>query len=434
MTPLHRALPVLAAAVLSACSPSADRPASVDAEARVPSEVLYVWSADADEADPDFLAVVDAASASPTYGQVIGSVAVEGRGHFAHHTEYELSSAGTLFANGWGTGSTFVFDLADPRAPTVRSAFTARGDFAYPHSYARLPNGNVLATFQTTGSGYAQPGGLVELDASGNVVRSVSGVSPDVPANETWTYSLLVLPDIDRVVSTNTRMGLPAEWKSAMRAAADTAHHHVNQDVKSTHVQVWRLSDLALLHTLKLPPQEGGHNTWTAEPRRLANGEVYVNTFSCGLYRIVGLATERPTAEAALFSRFREPGFCAVPVVLGNFWIQPSATEGAITTYDLSDPAKPREASRLVLDSLRATPHWLALDPSAPRLVATSDDGAWVLIVDIDPATGALTIDERFRDAAATRAGISFDRPAWPHGAGGRAMPHGALFGPGRRP
>jgi hypothetical protein len=257
----------------------------------------------------------------------------------------------------------------------------------------------------------------------------VSGVSPDVPRNETWTYSLLVLPDLDRVVTTNTRMGLVSEWKSAMRAAHDTSHEHVSQEVTSTHVQVWRLADLTLLHTLKLPANAAGQNAYTAEARRLANGDVYVNTFSCGLYRLTGLDTDAPAAVPALFSPYEPGKYCAVPVTIGNYWIQPSATERAIVALDLSDPANPREASRLTLDSVFAGPHWIAADPAAPRIVVTSDDGAWVLIVDVDPATGALSLDEAFRDAGAGRAGLNFDRGEWPHGSGGRAMPHGAVFG-----
>jgi hypothetical protein len=64
--------------------------------------------------------------------------------------------------------------------------------------------------------------------------------------------------------------------------------------------------------------------------------------------------------------------------------------------------------------------------------VVTSDDGAWLLIMNVDPATGALTLDEAFREEGAGRPGLNFDRPEWPHGAGGRAMPRGAVFGVAR--
>ena len=422
---MRRILYTLAAAVaISGCAAPAET-----SPVNAGNDLLYVWTADMDEGQTDFLAVIDAAPGSSTYGKILSTVPVEGRGQWSHHTEYELTPGRTLFASGWGTGSTFVFDMSEPLAPRVANVFATRGGYGYPHSYARLPNGNVLATFQTSGEGYREPGGLVELTDMGEFVRGVSGVSPDVPRHETWTYSLLILADLDRVVVTNTRMGLVNEWKSGMRAAMDTSHHHVSQDVKSTHVQLFRLSDLALLHTLKLPANEAGQNGWTAEARRLANGDVYVNTFSCGLYRIVGVETDAPTVTPTLFSPFEEGRFCAVPVTIGNYWIQPSATERMIVSIDLSDPSKPREVSRLMLDSAFSAPHWIAADPSASRIVVTSDEGGWVLIANVDPATGALRMDEHFKDAGASRPGLNFDRAEWPHGSGGRAMPHGAVFG-----
>ncbi|HSJ15380.1 MAG TPA: hypothetical protein VK939_13245 [Longimicrobiales bacterium] len=49
-------------------------------------------------------------------------------------------------------------------------------------------------------------------------------------------------------------------------------------------------------------------------------------------------------------------------------------------------------------------------------------------LVNVDPETGSLSIDERFREPGASRPGFSFDRGDWPHGAAGRALPHGAVF------
>jgi hypothetical protein len=411
---------LFAASITAACGAAPQPDASAGA-----AGLLYVWTGDADAADADFLAVFDVDPASERYGELLETVPVDGRGNWPHHTEYALESAGTLYANAWGSGRTFVFDVADARRPRVSHVFGESGGYAYPHSFARLPNGNVLATFQTQPGSYAPPGGIVELDARGNAVRAVSGAHPSLPTRETWPYSLLVLPEIDRLVTTNTRMGMVTEW-------FDTTHVHADADARSPFVQVWRLSDLSPVALLELPPQQGGHNAWPAEPRRLANGDVYVNTFSCGLYRLVDLEGTTPRVEPVLRSPFEEPGYCAVPVVFGNFWVHPSATENAIIAYDLSDRARPREVSRVELGEAFAGPHWLALDPGAPRIAATSDAAGWMLLLDIDPATGALSIDQRFRDAGAAQPGISFRRDTWPHGAGGRAMPHGAVFVPRR--
>ena len=44
--------------------------------------------------------------------------------------------------------------------------------------------------------------------------------------------------------------------------------------------------------------------------------------------------------------------------------------------------------------------------------------------------TGKLSLDESFHEPGATALGVSFDRQEWPHGKAGRAIVHGALFGP----
>ena len=43
-----------------------------------------------------------------------------------------------------------------------------------------------------------------------------------------------------------------------------------------------------------------------------------------------------------------------------------------------------------------------------------------LLMARIDPRDGSLTLDRSFR--------VNFNRPTWPHGDGGKAIPHGAVF------
>jgi len=45
-----------------------------------------------------------------------------------------------------------------------------------------------------------------------------------------------------------------------------------------------------------------------------------------------------------------------------------------------------------------------------------------------DPQTGALKIDDHFRDSGSERAGVSMDGKSWPHGFQGDAYPHGTVF------
>ena len=114
------------------------------------SRHLFVWAGDADEKDSDFLAVLDVDPESPRYAEVVATVPV-GLSGMAHHTEHSMAEDGRLIANAFSAGATFVFGLTDPLHPTLISSFTNVGDYTYPHSFERMPNGNVLATFQNKG-------------------------------------------------------------------------------------------------------------------------------------------------------------------------------------------------------------------------------------------------------------------------------------------
>ena len=118
-----------------------------------PTPYLFVWTGDDDQKDSDFLAVIDARPSSRTYGDIIATLPVGVRGTSPHHTEYEFPVGSILFANGWGAGRTFLIDLNNPKKPRLAGQFTQSADYGFPHSFARLPNGNVLATFQVKSKG-----------------------------------------------------------------------------------------------------------------------------------------------------------------------------------------------------------------------------------------------------------------------------------------
>ncbi len=394
-----------------------------------PSPYVFVWAEDAARHFTDFLAVIDAQPSSSSYGRVVATVPIAASATMPHHTEYEFPPDNRLFAIGWAAGRSFIFDLSQPVKPRLAGEFQQRAGYAFPHSFARLPNGHLLATFQSHGDAYGPGGGLVELDTNGVALRSSSALDPAVSPDMIWPYSLAIVPQVDRLVTSNTPMGLP-HW--ATPPPGSWPFKKVD-DQLTQHVQVWRLSDLRLLHTLALPPAQGGkHNTYPAEPRLLADGSVYMSTFSCGLYRIKDVPGSHPSAEWV----YSFPGgddmhsMCSVPVVVGHYWIQTVAALPGLIALDISRPEKPVEVSRLVFDSRFAMPHWLAADRASDRLVVTGDEQSWVLMARFDPAKGTLSLDPAFRDPGSQVPGVSFDRKDWPHGPAGGALVHGALFGP----
>ena len=371
-------------------------------------DYLFVWTMDADFAHSDFLAVVDLDRNSPTFASVVATAPTGVKKGFSHHSEHDMPDGGILFANGFGAGQTWLFDLNQPTAPKVRASFTDAGAMMHPHSFVRLPNNHVLATFQMTGHANEAPGGLAEIDNDGKIVRT----SPltGLPDGEfVRPYSLAVVPALDRIVTTSSDM----HEKGTART-----------------VQIWRLSDLKYLSTMILPPGPRDKvNFDPAEPRLLADGKtVMVSTFNCGLFLLGGIDGATPSAK--LVHDFVGPGYCAIPVVAGHYWVQTDPGLPGLVSLDIADPARPRVVDRLVLGK-DEQPHWISLAPDGRRIIISGGDKAMktrLLMATIDPKSGKLALDVTFRPKGAALPGVDFDRPAWPHGDSGKAIPHGAVF------
>ncbi|MBX9927377.1 MAG: selenium-binding family protein [Gemmatimonadaceae bacterium] len=268
------------------------------------SDFLYLWSASTDSAAPDFLAVYDVRDrdGKSPYGALVTTIPIPGRQNWPHHTEHDVAPDGRLFANGFDSGESFVFDVTTPAAPRIASQFGAVNGLMHPHSFWRLPNGNRLATFQMQHDSLGSaPGGLAELTPAGVAVRTGSANKAGVD-RRIRPYSAAILPAIDRVVVTTTDM----DGKEQTRA-----------------VQFWRLSDLSLQHTIELPNgPRGDEGEATAEPRILSDGKtVLVSTFNCGLYLLDGLATAAPSAKLVASFPRKEGTSCAIPIVAGSYYL-----------------------------------------------------------------------------------------------------------------
>src|SRR5215469_18307211 len=113
---------------------------------------LFAWAGDQNQRGEDFIAVIDADPASPHYGELLASAASGIVTQQVHHTEYWMPDSGHLFANDHRSGDTVIIDLTEPLKPRVRARFHDLAGFSHPHSFVRLPNGHVLASFQFEGT------------------------------------------------------------------------------------------------------------------------------------------------------------------------------------------------------------------------------------------------------------------------------------------
>lgn len=368
------------------------------ARTAAPSQYLFIWASNLG-AGNDFLATIDMAEKSPTFGQVLAKAEVDVKRGQAHHTEHEMTSAGTLFANLFRTGRTYLFDLHNPLAPKVLTKFDNVGPYSHPHSFVRLPGGRILSTFQESGHGNTGPGGIVELSPSGEVVTIAPASDPNYNGF-CRPYSLAYSTRLDRIVTTCYDM-------------------HKSRPTKA--IQFWRLSTLDLLKTIELPNGPRGiEGLESGEPRLLPDGVTfYVATFNCGLFRLKDVTSDAPKAE--LVHDFGGQS-CALSVLMDQYWIQ-AVEPRYVTTLDISNPAQPREVARLELEP-KDDPHWLAREPQGRRIVITGGnpvktEGLFgrILIATVDSG-GRIKLDPRLKDPATGKPGIHLNQ----------ASPHGAVF------
>jgi hypothetical protein len=93
--------------------------------------------------------------------------------------------------------------VRDPLHPKTVTSFTDMGGYMHPHSYVRLPNGNVLVTFQHVHHGENEgqmggSGGLVEIDNQGRLVRSASSADPSFPGTRAGSKTNAILELLKR--------------------------------------------------------------------------------------------------------------------------------------------------------------------------------------------------------------------------------------------
>ena len=380
----------------------------VDSTGGFPNSMIFAWLKDDDGEDPSFLAVIDSDPESDSYGQLLTTATTGMPLQDAHHTPHSLPTSGRLFANAFRDGHTFIFDTSVPWLPRLRADFERIGDYSYPHSFVELPSGNFLVTFQTSGEDNDAPGGLVELSMDGDLVRASSAADPGA-SDFIRPYSLEVFTDLDRIVSSSADM-----WGTQA----------------TEHVQLWRRSDLALLDTIALPEGERRNiHQIPLEVRALDDGNsAYVITWNCGLYRIGGIGGS--SLSARLVWDFNSSA-CAIPLRMGNYWIQAVGEAWQVVVLDISNPDSPQLATVLQFPD-EFQPHWIAAEPGGDRIVLTGYKAMAdrIVMLRFNAAEQNLSVDERFGALDVGPPGFSTDREFWPHGRTGPATAHGVVFWP----
>jgi hypothetical protein len=215
------------------------------------------------------------------------------------------------------------------------------------------------------------------------------------------------------------------------------------EDFSADVVQVWRYSDLKLLHTIAVPPGKRadgsplpGAARYPFGPRLMGDGSILMNSFGCGFYRLSEIASRQPRLDNVYTIQTPEPprpdatrGACSIPTIVGNYWVMPVGRAHAVVVLDISNPAAPREVSRLNTP-VDFNPHWSAKDPRSNRIIVGAElggeQGMYMLL--FDKHSGKLSFDSSFGFAAGNFGYVDLEGQQWQHGSSGAAWGHAALF------
>lgn len=437
MKPTRILLPVALTALASCAQPAPQ--STIELTGASPHMLLLVG--DQDEQDEDFITVLDVDPKSGTRGQPLGSTPIGHKASMVHHMEYKAPPKGEpIFMNGHHHELSMIVNIEDPTNPVISGSFAPPSPLRFPHDYSRTVSGTRLVGFlrgegdspdPEEGTSPGNHGGIAEYTMQGELIRTASAAA-DGYRKAIRPYAFAQLPEVDRLTVTSAPM-MEHSW-------ADV-------------VQIYRYSDFELLHTLDLEvgvdhtgrPVDGINGAGFGQ-HVLDDGSIFLNSYGCNFYHLTGIASDDPqldlvfsveTAPSADLTKIR--GACGIPVLIGQYWVQPIGKNQQVVVLDISDPRNPVEVFRLDTPEGFA-PHWLGKDPAGNRLILGAELGGeqGFYMLRIDESSGRIEFDPDFADyrsdsplnmfRSKSTGYISLDREEWPHGPTGTAWGHAAVF------
>jgi selenium-binding protein 1 len=337
---------------------------------------LLVWAGDAAHKAPDFVAVIDFDSNSPTYGKVLRTVPLTGRsasGNEPHHVG--ISNDGRTVALGGllsvlrGQDQVFFYDVTDPRHPAfIRSNNPPQSSIT--DEFAALSSGGFLVTFMGGGNG-ANPGRVVEYDAGHNVVQ----VWPTHPPTDGFNphglsvdeaHNLMVTSDF--ICPAHTLL-IPGGGGVALRGS----------------IRVWDFARRAVTRTISVGPL--AHPAGTMDVQLIPH-DPGLRAFTEGMAdnNLYLVDTQKGTAKAVFnFNALAVGNAPAMPHLLrvnkqGTRLFVTVNGAGKVAMLDISSPEQPKVLSVVDLGP-GSGPHFLRLTGDEKRLVVSD----YFLVEDLAP-------------------------------------------------
>ena len=300
-------------------------------------DYVYVWTLGVDGLGDgsDKLVTIGATPGSPTYGKVVSSIPVGGRGE-AHHAGFS-DDRRHLWAGGLDDSKIFLFDVAaDPAKPklvrTIDTFVADSGGVVGPHTFFALPGRMLIAAL----SNAKDKGGrtaLVEYNNDGKFIQTIW-----MPQGAEYGYDVRVQPRLNRMLTSS----FTGHTNYMMDFGKLVADPEAMKNFGNTMV-VWDFHARKPIQTLEVPgaPLE---IRWALQPRHN-----YAFT-STALTSKLWLVAQQPdgTFTAKAVADIGDPAKTPLPVDMSlsadDRWLFVTTfSDGTLHVFDVSDPEHPEQ-------------------------------------------------------------------------------------------
>jgi selenium-binding protein 1 len=290
----------------------------------------------------DKLVTIDANPKSKSYGKVVNSVSVGGRGE-AHHMGF-TDDRKLLWAGGLDDSKIYIFDVGtDPSKPKLIRTITdlsAATGFLGPHTFYALPGRMLIGNLSNT----ADKGGITGMalyNNKGSLIAhykmpttSIGGVKGDG-----YGYDIAVNP-AKNVLLTSSFAG----WNNYMRELGDLIKDPEAMKHFGSTMVIWNLKSMQPTQVLSVPgaPLEirwslAPGDNWAITAAALTSKLWLVKQDSSGVWSAKEVGTIGNPAQIPL------PVDISITADGKGLWVN-TFMDGTTHYFDLTDPQHPKEA------------------------------------------------------------------------------------------
>jgi len=301
-------------------------------------EYVHVWTLGevglGDESDK--LVTVDVKPGSPTYGKVIHSLSVGGRGE-AHHTGF-TDDRRFLWAGRLDDNKIFIFDLVDPAKPKVVNVikdFTEKTGYVGPHTFYAKP-GRMLIQALSNKDNHGGQTGIAVYNNAGEFVSKHP--MPLEGGGDGYGYDIGINP-AKNVMLTSSFTG----WTNYMMDMGQLIKDPVAMKNFGQSMVMWDLKSMGHLKTMTVPgaPLE---IRWSLKPEH--NWAITATALTSKLVLIK--QDEKGEWQAKDVATIGDPSKIPLPVDISitadakGLWVN-TFLDGMTRYFDISNPEAPKE-------------------------------------------------------------------------------------------